>query len=141
MNGSSERTNQIIEISLQFFVHAIKDLFCWPKVLPQIQFLLNNTSFSTIRKTTNEINYDFSPRRLFDLILAIIVLNTCVASINAANAISFALFNQKKHYNRKHQLLFIKVGVWAMLKLYKGYLIPLLTEIIKKLIQQYVDPF
>ena len=80
----------------------MEDPSCWPEVLPQIQSLLNNTSSSTIRKTPNEIAYGFSPRRLLDLILAMDMPNACVARTNAADAISFALLNQKEHYDRKH---------------------------------------
>ena len=35
-DGSSERTNQTIEIALRFFVHALEDPSLWPEVLPQI---------------------------------------------------------------------------------------------------------
>ena len=35
-DGSSERINQTVKIALWFFVHAMEDLSCWPKVLPQI---------------------------------------------------------------------------------------------------------
>lgn len=140
-NGSSKRINQTMEIALQFFVYTMEDPSCWPKVLPQIQSLLNNTSSSTTGKTPNEIAYGFSPKRPLNLILAMDVPNACVACTDAADAISFALLNQKEHYNRKHQLLFIKVGDWAMLRLYKGYSISSSAGITKKLTQQYVGPF
>lgn len=35
----------------------------------------------------------------------------------------------------------MKVGDWAMLKLYKGYSIPSSADVTKKLTQQYVGPF
>lgn len=60
---------------------------------------------------------------------------------DAADAISFALANQKAHYNRKHQPMFMKVGDWAMLRLHKGYSILTSAGITKKLTQQYVGPF
>lgn len=113
----------------------------WPEVLPRIQSLLNNTSSSTTGKTPNEIAYGFSPRRPLDLILAIDVPNASVARTDAADAISFALLNQKEHYDRKHQPLFMKVGDWAMLRLHKGYSIPSSAGVTKKLTQQYVGPF
>ena len=70
-NGSSERTNQTVEITLRFFIHIMEDIFRWLKDLPWIQSLLNNTSTSTMRKTPNEIAYRFSLRRLLDLCLAV----------------------------------------------------------------------
>ena len=92
-DGSSERTNQIVEIVLRFFIHAMKDPSCWTEVLPRIQLLLNKISFSTTRKTPNEIAYGFFPRRLLDLCLAVALPNTYVARAEATNAISFALVN------------------------------------------------
>ncbi len=117
------------------------DSSCWPKVLPWIQSLLNNSSSSTTRKTPNEIAYDFSPRRPLDLCLAVALPNTYIAHAEASDAIFFVLANQKKYYDRHHQPLFMKVGEWAMLKLYKSYLIPSSIGVTKKLTQQYVGPF
>ena len=119
----------------------MEDLSRWPKVLPRIQSLLNNTSSSTTGKTPNEITYSFSPRRPLDLISALDMPNTCVTRTDAADAISFALLNQKEHYDRKHQPLFMKVGDWAMLRLHKDYSISSSAKVTKKLTQQYVGPF
>lgn len=66
-DGSSERTNQTVEIALRFFVHALEDPALWPEVLPRFQSVLNNTFFSTTGKTPNKIAYGFSPRRPLDL--------------------------------------------------------------------------
>ena len=41
-DGSSKRTNQTIEIALCFYIHTLEKLSDWPKVLPQIQALLNS---------------------------------------------------------------------------------------------------
>lgn len=35
-DGSSKRTNQIVEIALRFFIHALEDPAKWPEILPQI---------------------------------------------------------------------------------------------------------
>ena len=140
-DGSSERTNQIVEIALRFFVHAMEDASRWPEVLPHIQSLLNNTSSSTTGKTPNKIAYGFSPRRPLDLCSAATLPDTYVARTGAADAIFFALANHKEHYNRSHQPLFMKVGDWAMLKLHKGYSILSSVGVTKKLTHQYVGPF
>ncbi len=131
----------MVEIALRFFFHVMDDPSRWPEVLPRIQSLLNNTSSSTTEKTPNEIAYDFSPRRPLDLCSTITSSNTYVAHAEASDAISFALANQKEHYDRRHQPLFMKVGEWVMLKLYKGYLIPSSIGVTKKLTQQYVGLF
>ena len=88
----------------------MEDPFCWPEVLLRIQSLLNNTFSSTTGKTPNEIAYGFSQKRPLDLISAIDEPDACVTRADAADAISFALLNQKEHYDRKHQPLFMKVG-------------------------------
>lgn len=140
-DGSSERTNQTVEIALCFFVHALEDPFCWPEVLPHIQSILNNTLSSTTGKTPNEIANRFLPRRPLDLISFSSLPDTYVAQADVADIISFALANQKAHYNRKHQPFFMKVGDWAMVKLHKGYSIPFSAGVTKKLTQQFVGPF
>ena len=98
-------------------------------------------SSNIIGKTLNKVAYGFSPRRFLDLYLIVPQPDTYVACIEAIDAIFFALTNQKKYYNRNYQLLFMKVGDWAMLKLYKDYSIPSSIGITKKLIQQYIGPF
>ena len=138
---ASEQTNQTVEIALRFFIHSMDDSSRWPEVLHRIQSLLNNTSSSTTGKTPNEVAYRFSPRRPLDLCSTTALPDTYVARTAAADAILFALANQKVHYDRSHQPLFMKVGDWAMLKLHKGYSIPSSVGITKKLTQQYVGPF
>lgn len=123
----------MVEIVLQYFLYALNNPRLWPKVLPQIQAFINNTSSSLIGKTPNEMTYGFSPCRLFDFLAAFPTLNTVAACADIAEAISFAFFNQKMTYNCRYQLLFIKVGEWAMLQLHKEYSISAMTGVIKKL--------
>lgn len=67
--------------------------------------------------------------------------DTMATHTNVAKAVCFVLFNQKITYNRKYQLLFMKVGKWAMLQLHKRYSILATAEVTKKLTQQYVSLF
>ncbi len=126
---------------LRFFIHALDSPGFWYQVLPRIQAIINNTSSSSTGKTPNEVAYGFSPRRPLDLLAALPTPNVLAARADAAEAVSFALLNQKVTYDRKHQPLFMKVGEWAMLRLHKGYSIPATAGFTKKLTQQYVDPF
>lgn len=103
-----------MEIALQFFIHALNNPGLWPQVLPRIQAIINNTSSST-RKTPNEITYYFFPRCFLDLLAAFPTPDALTTCADIAEAISFALFNQKVTYNHKHQPLFMNVGEWAML--------------------------
>ncbi len=77
--------------------------------------------------------YGFSSRRPLDLLTALPTPNALAAYTDAAEAMSFALLNQKVTYDRKHQPLFMKVGEWAMLRLHKGYSIPATAGVTKKL--------
>ncbi len=140
-DGSSERTNQTVEIALRFFIHALDNSGLWPQVLPRIQAIINNTSSSSTGKTPNKVAYGFSPRRLLDLLAVLPIPNALATRTDAADAVYFTLLNLKVTYDRKHQPLFMKVGEWAMLRLHKGYSIPATAGVTKKLIQQYVGPF
>lgn len=95
----------------------------------------------TTSKTPNEIAYKFSPQQPLDLLAVPPIFETYVARTNTADAISFVLANQKAHYNRNHQPIFMKVRDWAMLCLYKGYFNLSSMEVTKKLTQQYVGLF
>lgn len=85
--------------------------------------------------------YDFSPHRSLDLLAVLPTPDTMAACTDTAEAISFALLNQKVTYDRKHQPLFMKVRKWAILRLHKGYSISTTAEVTKKLTQQYVGLF
>lgn len=140
-DGSSERTNQIVEIALCFFVHALKDLSQWPHVLLCIQAIINNCSFFTTEKTPNELAYDFSPQRPLDLLVALPTPDALAARADATEAFLFALLNQKVAYNCCHQPLFMKVGKWALLQLHKGYSLLVMAGVTKKLTKQYIGSF
>lgn len=56
----------------------MEDLSQWPTVLQSRPSLLNNTSFSIIKKTPNKVTYKFLPRMPLNLCLAIILANTFV---------------------------------------------------------------
>lgn len=77
--------------------------------------------------------YNFSLCRPLDLLSLPGLLALFQARDDVADAISFALTNQKAYYDRKHQPLFLKVGNWVILRLYKGYSIPSSFGVTKKL--------
>lgn len=59
--------------------------------------------------------YGFFLRHSLDLLAILPTPNALAVYTNVAEAVFFALLNQKMTYNRKHQPLFIKGGEWAML--------------------------
>lgn len=142
-DGSSERTNQTAEIALRFYLNSMEDPTQWLKVLPEMQALLNNSVSATTNKSPNEISYGFQPNRPLDLLREATrdLQQPSLARIEAADAIIFAQTNQKHHYDRKHQPMYLAEGDWAYLRLHKGYSIPSTEALGKKLSQQYVGPF
>ena len=92
-DGSSERTNQTVEIALRFFVHALVYPSEWPQVLSRIQAIINNSSSLTTGKTPNELAYGFSLRRPLDLLAALPTPDALSARADATEAIFFALLN------------------------------------------------
>ena len=93
-------------------------------------------------KTPNKIAYDFTPNRALDLIRPSSEKpNFLIARASAKDAIAFANTNAKRYYDRRYYLMFLKVGEWALVRLYKGYLIPSTMKVTTKFTQQYVGPF
>lgn len=98
-DGSSKCTNQTVEIALRFFVYVLENPFLWPKMLPHIQCILNNTSSLTTDNTPNKVAYGFSPHKPLNLLSNSLFLNTFQVCTDVADTISFAFANQKAHYN------------------------------------------
>ena len=104
--------------------------------------MLNNSSLVTTKKTLNEVVYRFTLNQPLDIIFKgtdPVNVNIMITHIEVHNAITFMNINAKHHYNRKHQLMFLKVSDYALLRLHKGYLIPLTDN--HKLSQQYIGLF
>ena len=97
--------------------------------------MINNTFLSTKGKTPNEIAYGFTPRCFFNLLLALPSPAIATVKIEAADAISFGMANQKTYYDWEHQPLFMKKSEWAILCLHSRYSIPATLGITKKLTQ------
>ena len=140
-DGASERTNQIAEIALRYYVHHMEHPERWPEALPRIQALINNSSSSSTTRTPNEIALGFTPNRPLDLLLASTPIDHDIARIEAQDALAYAQMNQKYHYDRSHTPMFLKVGDYALIRLHKGYKIPSTAKVTHKLGQQYVGPF
>lgn len=64
----SKRIYQMIEIVLRFFMPTLKDHLFWPEIFPQIQFILNKTSSSTISKTPNKVAYRSFSQKPVDIL-------------------------------------------------------------------------
>ena len=111
------------EIALQFHLYTINQPEDWSKMLPHIQFLINNIKFMSITKTLNKIALGFTLNQLLDLLADSIRLDHKVTQVKGKNAISFAQINFNHYYNWLHQPMNFRVNNFALLWLYKRYLI------------------
>ena len=164
-DGQSERTNQMIEIALRFYLATMENPAEWPRILPRLQRHFNNSHSVTTHKTPNEASYGFTPLQPLDMLRQPATPGLtggleepsaagsrkpfAGASFSAAtrarsevaDAIAFAQMASKYYYDRKHQPLFMKAGDYALIKLHHGYNIPATEVLGKKLSQQYTGPF
>ena len=141
-DGTSERTNQSVEIALRFWMNTLEDVKRWPLTIPAIQASFNNTISAPIGKTPNEVAVGMPLNQPLDIAAYDRqIIPDGIARIEAADAIAFAEINSKAYYNRRHQPQFLRVGDKALLRLHQGYNIPATAITGRKYAQQYVGPF
>ena len=141
-DGSSERTNQTVEIALRFWISTLDDVAAWPRTIPAIQSNYNNMVSAPLGKSPNEVASGFSPNQPLDLgAYEKHVLPEGVARLEAADAIAFAQMHAKYHYDRRHHPQFFRQGDYALLRLHRGYDIPATKLTGRKYGLQFVGPF
>ena len=142
-DGSSERTNQTIEIALRFWMSVLEHPQQWPVTIPAIQSAYNNTVSVPTGCTPNEVVYGFTPNAALDLTKyeKDSMPSAAAARLEASDAIAFAQMSAKFHYDRRHQPQFFRQGDFVLLRLHKGYNIPANKLTGRKYGQQYVGPF
>ena len=141
-DGSSERTNQTVEIALRFWMSTLNNPEEWPVTIPAIQSTYNNSISATTKHTPNEVAYGFSLNKPLDLASTEYEKQTLpphLVRLAASDAIAFAQMNSKFHYDRRHQPQFFRQGDQVLLRLHHGYKIP--ANHGKKYSQQYAGPF
>ena len=70
-DDTSEITNQTAEKALRFHIRTLNNSKHWPKALPCMQALLDNSKSSTTTQTPNEVAYGLSPYTALDLLKSI----------------------------------------------------------------------
>ena len=141
-DGSSERTNQTIEIAIRFWIATLQKPEAWADTLPLIQFRYNNSLSQPLGRTPNEVASGFAVNEGLDF--AAVERESLakeVIRISASDAIAFAQMNNKFHYDRAHHPQYLREGDWALLLLHKGYNIPANRFTGRKVGQQKVGPF
>ena len=79
-NDIFEKTNQIMKIILRFYIQALKNSKNWLKTFDALQRALNNSA-NFIEKSSNEICYNFTSLRSFDLIKSTIDISASTTKI------------------------------------------------------------
>lgn len=141
-DGQAERTNQVVEIALRYFL-SVYPTENWNAILPFIQGNLNNSSSAATGIAPNKITGGFrvanSLGHLFDSPLKDYAQLRDIKHNEADEAIAFANASAKARYNGKHKPLELATGEKVFLRLHKGYTIPSLAN--QKLSLQRVGPF
>lgn len=141
-DGSSERTNQRVEIALRFWIATLRQPSAWAKTLPMIQFRCNNAFSQSIGRTPTEVATGFTINDSLELLgREPVKISSKVARLEAYDAVTWAQTNHKFHYDRAHHPQFLREGDFALLKLHKGYNIPATKLLGKKVGQQFAGPF
>jgi hypothetical protein len=144
-DGSSERTNQTAEIALRYYIHGLPKPQLWPTALPRLQAQLNSSPSSTTGKSPHEICFGIKINAPVDLISKTLQehgdTQDFTTRVEAAEAIKMAQIAMKRYYDRKHQAKDFEVGQEVMLRLHRGYSIPQVDVVGRKLGPQFAGPF
>ncbi len=141
-DGSSERTNQTVEIALRFWIATLRHPELWPETLPMIQFRCNNALAQSLGATPTEVATGFTINDSLDLLgKEPMAIDPKIARIDAQDAIAWAQANSKFYYDRAHHPQFFREGDHALLRLHHGYDIPANDALGKKIGQQFTGPF
>ncbi len=156
-DDSSETTNKMIEIALQYWIMILKCSEEWPKSLPRLQAVLNNsTKYSSTQQSLNEVLFECKIREALNLLCVaesetqthemvdvhsiqlMIMNNYQSAHIDVKDVIGFAAMQMKYYYDERHQPLYFQPDDMVNLCLHQEYTLSSLF-INKKLKQQFAD--
>ena len=66
-DGASERTNQTVEIALQYYLATLNDIYRWPEALLHIYAALSNLTSCSTGLPTTTVLYGFRIKEPLDL--------------------------------------------------------------------------
>lgn len=108
-NKNNEKINQILEIKLRYYIHALENPENWLQKLPKFQMIINNTKTTATLNFPDKIIYGFSLDLPLNLMKKLPLPKANAIKIETQNTINWVNTNYKKHYNRKHSSLFLKI--------------------------------
>ena len=138
-----ERTNQIVEIIIRFFIIIYSNInFVLTLLIFQTQ--INNFANVIIDLSINEINYEFKIREtLSSLIIKKKIVDLSTQRLQYRRKIIditiFVNIKTKIYYDVKHVFLMLKTNDYAYFRLYYDY--QLFDRLNKKINQQRYDFF
>ena len=142
-DGQSERTNQMVEIALRYYLSK-GESNSWKHLLPKIQATLNNSPNASIGRCPNEIVYGFRINEGLETITlrelpTKFEQDRAIIRKEVQDAIGFANAQVKLYYDRKHELLEMQAGDQVYIRLHHGYRLPGVTN--HKFSNQRAGPF
>ena len=138
-----EKTNQIMKIIFRFHIQILKNSKNWLKIFDALQRKLNN-SRNFINKSLNEICYEFTSLKNFDLIKIDIEISfffSQMTKMQISDAITLTQNLFKHTYNNNHKFLQMKMKDWTLLCLHKDYDVVFTVVLKFKLSSQYAEFF
>lgn len=141
IDDSSERTNRTVKNVIKHYLLSLNDLTKWFKILSRFWTISDNFSFNAIFKTSNEILYEFKSKQWLNLLSNIFEINMSKTKVKTANVIAWSKLNQKRNYDKKHLLLFLKKEFFAYLRMHHEYFISLFENILAKWFQRRIKLF
>jgi len=137
-DGQLEHTNQTVEIALQYYMAKYPDgALEWKYILPQMQFVFNNSINASTGKAPNDVCYGFLPREAPDLIPKSPEDHE-IKRQEAADSLSYAQAMMKIRYDATHIAWTPEAGDRVYLRM-QHYNIPGMSN--RKLTEPCVGPF
>jgi len=139
-DGQSKRTNQTAEIALRYYMSKYPDgALEWKHVLPQMQFVLNNSINASTGKAPNDVCYGFLPREAPNVTAPIRSPEDHeVKRQEAADSLAYAQAAMKIRYDSTHAAWTPEAGDTVYLRM-QNYNVPGMKN--RKLTEKRVGPF
>lgn len=141
-DGQTERTIQTIEIMMR---HSTCKGVEWVKLLPSLVASINGSVHASTGFAPHVLMYGIQLRQPWNLLKALqnpyARQDFAGPRLDAEEAIKFAAMHQKHMYDKHHQPISFGVDDRVLLRLHRGYRLPLSRNLPRKLQSQFVGPF
>ncbi|KAK4865001.1 hypothetical protein LT330_001624 [Penicillium expansum] len=139
-DGKSERTNQTAEIWLRHWV-SLYPTEDWPISLSSLTAAMNGSVSASTSETPHKLMFGFDVRMPWNLLYNAFATQDLSPRQDAAECLKYAAMQMKDYYDRRHQPKHFAVGEKVLLRIGRGYNIPVNDAVSRKLGQQYAGLF